>query len=83
MSNVYNYFIEFVHKELNLLPVVLHETVVQGIFSKITEIIRRNLPGSKEYKKFYDTYIWILDGSADAQLEQFLEKDPNFKVLEL
>jgi hypothetical protein len=69
--------------DLNLLPVVLHETGVKAIFARIADIIRANLPGVKEYVRFYEPYMWILNGTADSLLDAFLEKDPNFKYMSL
>ncbi len=76
-------FPELYTQNINLLPVVLHETAVKNIFNHIANIIRLNLPGPKHYITFYDEYFWLIDGTADVQLQSFLEKEPSFKVRKL
>ncbi|XP_035707277.1 dynein heavy chain 3, axonemal-like [Folsomia candida] len=74
-------FPELYPQDINLLPVVLHETGVKNIFSRISNIIRLNLTGPKQYIHFYDSYFWLIDGTADAQLQTFLDREPNYKYM--
>ncbi|CAG7816608.1 unnamed protein product [Allacma fusca] len=74
-------FPELYKKDLNLIPAGLHEKEVQSLFKKSTDVLKVNLAGPKHYIKFYDPYIWLLDGTAEAQLQEFLDKEPNFKYM--
>ena len=67
--------------ELNLIPTGLHEKGIQKLFRKSTDVLKKNLAGPKLYIKFYDPYLWLLDGTAEKQLADFMAKEPNFKVL--
>lgn len=63
-----------------MLAVALHESRMKEIFSRVSDIIRVNLPGPGLYIEFYNDYFWLLDGTADEQLQAFLDREPNFKV---
>lgn len=67
-------------KDLHLLAVALHESRMKEIFARVSDIIRVNLPGPGLYIEFYNDYFWLLDGTADEQLQTFLDREPNFKV---
>jgi len=73
-------FIELYKKDLYLMPASLHEKQVQEMFEKAKIVLQRNLFGPKYYIKCYDKYLWLLDGTAEAQLTEFLNAQPNFKV---
>ncbi|CAG7651635.1 unnamed protein product, partial [Allacma fusca] len=76
-------FPDLYKQELYLLPMALHEKAIKTLFKKTTAIIRTNLFGPTFYARFYDKYTWLLDGTAELELQQFLTKNPNFKLMAL
>ena len=68
---------------MNLISVGLHEPSVQILFAEAETIVGNNMFAPKLYIKFYDKYLYLLDGKADEELEAFILKEPNYKVINL
>lgn len=70
----------YTKSSLNLIPTGLHEKEVQELFKMSKDVLRKNMVGPKLYIKFYEPYIWLLDGTAEKELQVYMNKEPNYKV---
>ncbi len=66
-------------------PVCLKPTILKDIIDRVKnnvrEVVNAQSKGPRDYIKEYDKFIYLIDGKAEAEIEQYIKESHTFEEL--